>query len=69
MQKKIRREKKQVETENNADQIVYQIEKTLGELGDKATEEEKAGVQAKIEELKKIKDGDDVEAIKDATEE
>lgn len=46
----------------------YQIEKTLNEVGDKATEDEKAAVTAKIEELKKVKDSDDVEAIKAAIE-
>jgi len=63
-----KKRKEKVETANTADQTIYQIEKTLGEVGDKATEEEKAGVQAKIEELKKIKDSDDVEAIKAAIE-
>lgn len=63
-----KKRKEKVETTNTADQTIYQIEKTLGEVGDKATEEEKAGVQAKIEELKKIKDSDDVEAIKAAIE-
>ena len=53
---------------SNADQTIYQIEKTLSEVGDKATEEEKNEVKAKIEDLKKVKDGDDVEAIKAAIE-
>jgi molecular chaperone DnaK len=63
-----KKRKEKVETLNNADQTIYQIEKTLSEVGDKATEEEKATVTAKIEELKKIKDGEDVEAIKAAIE-
>jgi len=63
-----KKRKEKVETANTADQTIYQIEKTLGEVGDKATEEEKAGVQAKIEELKKLKDSDDVEAVKVAIE-
>ncbi|BCZ48547.1 chaperone protein DnaK [Clostridium gelidum] len=63
-----KKRKEKVETANTADQTIYQIEKTLSEVGDKATEEEKAGVQAKIEELKKIKDSDDVEAVKAAIE-
>ncbi|HEX9025759.1 MAG TPA: molecular chaperone DnaK [Clostridium sp.] len=63
-----KKRKEKVETANTADQTIYQIEKTLGEVGDKATEEEKAGVQAKIEELKKLKDSDDVEAVKAAIE-
>lgn len=63
-----KKRKEKVETANTADQTIYQIEKTLSELGDKATDEEKAGVQDKIEELKKIKDSDDVEAVKAAIE-
>lgn len=63
-----KKRKEKVEAVNNADQTIYQIEKTLGEVGDKATEEEKAAVQAKIEDLKKVKDSDDVEAIKAAIE-
>ena len=63
-----KKRKEKVETANTADQTIYQIEKTLSEASDKATEEEKAGVQAKIEELKKIKDSDDVEAVKAAIE-
>jgi len=63
-----KKRKEKVETANSADQTIYQIEKTLSEVGDKATEEEKAGVQAKIEDLKKIKDSDDVEAVKAAIE-
>ncbi|AWK50988.1 molecular chaperone DnaK [Clostridium beijerinckii] len=63
-----KKRKEKVETANTADQTIYQIEKTLGEVGDKATDEEKVGVQAKIEELKKLKDSDDVEAVKAAIE-
>lgn len=63
-----KKRKEKIETANTADQTIYQIEKTLSEVGDKATPEEKATVEAKIEELKKIKDGEDVEAIKAAIE-
>ncbi|WP_271813929.1 molecular chaperone DnaK [Clostridium beijerinckii] len=63
-----KKRKEKVEAVNNADQTIYQIEKTLNEVGDKATEDEKAAVRAKIEDLKKVKDGDDVEAIKAAIE-
>ncbi|NRT75456.1 molecular chaperone DnaK [Clostridium beijerinckii] len=63
-----KKRKEKVEAVNNADQTIYQIEKTLNEVGDKATEDEKAVVRAKIEDLKKVKDGDDVEAIKAAIE-
>ncbi|AGX42092.1 molecular chaperone DnaK [Clostridium saccharobutylicum] len=63
-----KKRKEKIEAVNNADQTIYQIEKTLNEVGDKATEDEKAAVTAKIEELKKVKDSDDVEAIKAAIE-
>ena len=63
-----KKRKESIEVKNNADQTVYQLEKTLGEIGDKATEEEKKSVQDKLDELKKIKDGEDMEAIKAAIE-
>ncbi|MCR4944977.1 MAG: molecular chaperone DnaK [Clostridium sp.] len=64
-----KKRKEKIEVHNNADQVVYQTEKTLGELGDKVSAEDKAKIEAKIEEVKKIKDGDDVEAIKKAMDE
>ena len=51
-----------------ADQTIYQTEKTLGELGDKATDADKAPVLAAIEKLKETLKGTDVEAIKADTE-
>ena len=64
-----KKRKESIEVKNNAEQIVYQTEKTLGELGDKVSAEDKAKVQTKLDELKKVKDGEDIEAIKKATEE
>ena len=61
--------KEEVDTHNAADQVIYQTEKTLGELGDKVTEEEKAPILAAIEKLKELNKGTDVEAIKAATDE
>ncbi|MGL4730040.1 MAG: molecular chaperone DnaK [Clostridium sp.] len=61
--------KESIEVKNNADQIVYQTEKTLGELGDKVSEEDKTNINTKVEALKAVKDGEDIEAIKKATEE
>ena len=61
--------KEEVDTHNNAEHLVYQTEKTLGELGDKATEEEKAAVQAAIDKLKEANKGTDLQAIKDAMDE
>ena len=61
--------KEEVDTRNMADQVVYQTEKTLGELGDKVSESEKAPVLAAVEKLKEAQKGSDVAAIKAATEE
>ena len=61
--------KDEVDTRNMADQMVYQPEKALSELGDKVSDSEKAPVQAAIEKLKETLKGNDVAAIKAATEE
>ena len=61
--------KDEVDAHNAADQMIYQTEKTLGELGDKISDSEKAPIQAAIEALKEKNKGNDVEAIKAATEE
>ena len=63
-----KKRKESIEVKNNADQVVYQTEQTLTELGDKVSAEDKAKIQAKLEDVKKVKDGDDIEAIKKATE-
>ena len=54
-----KKRKEKIEVHNNADQVVYQTEKTLNELGDKVSAEDKAKIEAKLEEVKKIKDGED----------
>ncbi len=61
--------KEKVEVRNQADQMVYQCEKTLGEVGDKIPADEKAPIQAGIDKLKETLKGDDTDAIKAATEE
>ena len=61
--------KEEVDTHNAADQTIYQTEKTLGELGDKISAEEKSSIQAAVDKLKEVNKGTDVEAIKAATEE
>ena len=61
--------KEEVDTHNAADQTVYQTEKTLNELGDKIDAAEKASIQAAIDKLKEVNKGNDVAAIKAATEE
>ena len=61
--------KEKVEVRNQADQMVYQSEKTLGDVGDKLPADEKAKVQAGIDKLKDTLKGEDTDAIKAATEE
>ena len=60
--------KEEVDTRNAGDQMVYQAEKALNELGDKISDSEKAPVTAAIEHLKETLKGSDVNAIKQATE-
>ena len=61
--------KDEVDARNAADQVIYQSEKTLNEMGDKVTESDKAPVLAAIEKLKEAQKGTDVAAIKAATDE
>ena len=61
--------KEKVEVRNQADQMVYQAEKTLSEVDDKVPESEKAPIQAGIDKLKETLKGEDTDAIKAATEE
>jgi molecular chaperone DnaK len=57
-----------IDARNSADALIYSTEKSLTELGDKVSEDVKKDVAEKIEELKKIKDGEDVEAITKAND-
>ncbi|MCD8327925.1 MAG: molecular chaperone DnaK [Ruminococcus sp.] len=59
-----KKKKDEVDTRNGADQMVFQVEKALGEFGDKVDANEKASVQAKIDALKEALKGTDIEAIK-----
>ena len=52
------------EAQNEADNMAYQTEKTLKEHGDKVSAEDKQKVEAALESLKKVKNGEDTEAIK-----
>ena len=60
--------KELVEAKNKAEAYVLQTEKTLDEIGDKASESEKQEVRDELENLKKAVATDDVDAIKNATE-
>ena len=61
--------KEKVEVRNAADQMVYQSEKTLNDVGDKIPADEKAKVQAGVDKLKETLKGEDTAAIKAATDE
>ena len=58
-----------VDTRNNADQMVYQSEKTMEEMGDKIDAADKTELQGKIDALKEALKGEDIEAIKAKQEE
>ena len=57
-----------MDTHNTADQVIYQTEKTLNELGDKISTSEKSDIQAAVDHLKEVNKGTDIEAIKAATD-
>jgi molecular chaperone DnaK len=61
--------REEIEMRNQADNQVYQTEKTLKDLGDKISAEEKAEVEASIEKVKEALKGTDTEAIKTSSEE
>ena len=63
-----KKRKEEIEVRNNAESLVYNSQKTLDELGDKVSGEEKAKVESEIDNVKKALEGANVEAIKDATE-
>ncbi|MEA1937070.1 MAG: molecular chaperone DnaK [Patescibacteria group bacterium] len=64
-----KKKKEKIEIKNNADTIVYTTEKLLRDASDKIKAEDKKSIEEKVEALKKIKDGDDLEEIKKAFEE
>ena len=63
-----KKNKEAVEVRNSAEQLVFQSEKALTDLGDKLSADEKAGVQAEIEKVKEALKGTDTDMIKAATE-
>lgn len=56
--------KEAIDVRNNADQAVYQAEKTIGDMGDKIDAADKTSLQTKIDALKEALKGTDVDAIK-----
>jgi len=63
-----KKRKEEIEVRNNAESLVYNCQKTINDLGDKISGEEKAKAETEIENVKKALEGSDVEAIKSATE-
>jgi molecular chaperone DnaK len=63
-----RKRREEAEIRNNADSLVYQMEKVLRDNADKVDESEKATIQGPLDELKTALNGNDAEAIKSAHE-
>jgi len=63
-----RKNKESAEVRNNADTMVYQTEKTIKDLGDKVPEETKTACEDAVAEVKTALEGEDIDAIKAATE-
>jgi molecular chaperone DnaK len=61
--------REEVETRNAADQMIYQCEKSINDLGDKIDEADKTELNEKIDALKEVLKGEDIEAIKQKQEE
>ncbi len=58
-----------IDARNTADNLAYQLEKTLRELGDKVPSNERSNIEAKINDLKQAAQSDDANRIRRATEE
>jgi len=63
-----KKKKEEIEVKNNAESLIYNSEKTLNDLGDKISSEEKAKIETEIENTKKVLETNDTEKIKEATE-
>ena len=66
--KEDKKKKEEIEARNNAESLVYNCQKTIDELGDKISGEEKAKAEAEIEKVNKALEGKDAEEIKKATD-
>ena len=63
-----KKKKEEIETRNTAEQLIYTTEKSMEDLKDKLDDADKTVINEKLEVLKNIKDSNDMEAIKKATE-
>ncbi|MFA5076713.1 MAG: molecular chaperone DnaK [Patescibacteria group bacterium] len=64
-----KQKKEAIEVKNGAEALVYTAEKALKDAGDKVPEADRQAIEEKIEALKKVKDSEDIETIKKATDE
>ncbi len=64
-----KKRKEEIDIRNNADSLVYQSEKSLKDLGDKISGEDKAKIESGVNSVKETLKGTDTEAIKKATDE
>ncbi len=64
-----KKRREEVEIRNNADQMIYQCEKSMNDMGDKLDDADKAPINEQIEKLKETVKSNDTEAIKKETEE
>ena len=63
-----KKRKEEVETLNHADSMIFEVDKQIKELGDKLSAEDKATVENELAEFKKVRETNDAEQIKNATE-
>ena len=63
-----KKEREKVDVKNNADHMIFQTEKTLKEIGDKISDEDKGKIQSALDDLKEKAKGNDIEAIKKSIE-
>lgn len=64
-----KKKREAIELKNNAETMIYTTEQMLDEAEDKISDEDREQIEEKIEALKEVKDGDDLEAIKEAADE
>jgi molecular chaperone DnaK len=64
-----RRLRELIEARNTADSLIYQTEKTIMELGDKVPDGERQNIENKLDELRKAKESDDIDRLKQLSEE
>jgi molecular chaperone DnaK len=63
-----RQRREEVETRNQAEQLTYQAERTIADLGDKVSAEDRAEVETKVAGLREALKGSDIELVKSGTD-